>query len=314
MRQPITVSLVMLPYLPAEIPDRLDSVLSKMSVLVDQAAAIGADLVAFPEMCNTWGAADPWQSESLDGRTLSAMAKKARQRSVYILCPMLTLIDGVCHNSAVLIDRSGALLGYYHKNFPTHMELDHGVLPGTQTPVFETDRGRIGMAICFDLNYWEVGSSLCAGKAELVIWPSMWKGARMLTRWAVEFNFAMGAVSADEAMFVDLAGREINSAARAALEPLQAAPLHTTTIDLDKRVIHHDYNLERLPALFQKYGPLAAFVEHIPQECLVIFNSLIAGKSSDELIVEFGLEPMRDYLARARRDRRLVLEGKYVSN
>jgi predicted amidohydrolase len=40
--------------------------------------------------------------------------------------------------------------------------MDHGIIPGTETPVFGTDLGQVGLSICFDLNYWEVGSGLCA--------------------------------------------------------------------------------------------------------------------------------------------------------
>ena len=65
-------------------------------------------------------------------------------------------------NSAVLIDPAGAILGVYHKNFPTLDEMAAGTRPCTETPVFETDFGRLGLCICFDLNYWEVGSGLCA--------------------------------------------------------------------------------------------------------------------------------------------------------
>ena len=311
MSRNMTLSLAMLPY-QQPVPDSARQTLARMEELVDRAADAGADLVAFPEMCTTWGSLDPWQFEALDGPSFAAMARKARQREVYIVCPLLTLEEGRRYNTALLIDRGGRLAGYYHKVFPTHMELDEGILPGQETPVFETDLGRVGLSICFDLNYWEVGSGLCANRAELVVWASMWRGARMLTRWAIEFGFAMGAVSTGEAMVVDLVGREIQSQQRAALDPMGAAPLLTVDLDLDRRVLHHDYNLERLPALFSQYGEGAAFVEHISQECLVVFGSQLAGKSSDDLIREFGLEPMRDYLARARRDRKLALEGKYL--
>ena len=37
------------------------------------------------------------------------------------------------------------------------------------------------------------------------------------------------------------------------------------------------------------------------------------GVSSDELIREFGLETMRDYFARARRDRQRALQGTYLA-
>ena len=311
MTRMMTVSLAMLPYLPPEEPDRLQKTLDRMGVLIDQAAELGSDLVAFPEMCTTDGAANPWQFEPLDGPSLAAAAQKARQRGIYVVCPLLTLEDGLRYNSAVLLGRDGKLAGHYHKVFPTHGELDQGILPGTETPVFETDRGRLGLAICFDLNYWEVGAGLCAAGAELVLWPSMWEGARHLTRWAIEFGFAMGAVYTQHAMFVDLVGRALASLKRASADRTGSAPLLSATLDLDRRLLHHDFNLERLPALFQKYGATAAYAEHISQECLLVFGSRLPNKTSDELIAEFGLEPMRDYLARALRDRKLVLEGKY---
>ena len=70
-------------------------------------------------------------------------------------------------NSVVLIGRDGEIKGVYHKNSPTHGELDIGIIPGTDTPVFETDFGRLGLCICFDFNYWEVGAELCENKSEL---------------------------------------------------------------------------------------------------------------------------------------------------
>jgi hypothetical protein len=57
---------------------------------------------------------------------------------------------------------------------------------------------------------------------------------------------------------------------------------------------------------------MAAEVEHLGHECLVIFNSLLSDCSTDALIAEFGLEHMRDYTARARHDRQLALEGTYL--
>ena len=308
MSREMTISLAMSPDLPPG-AGRAQRVLARMEDLVDRAADAGADLVAFPEMCTTWGDENPWQFEAPDGPTFAAMARKARQREVYIVCPLLTLEDGRRYNTALFIDRGGRLAGRYHKVFPTHTDMEAGITPGQETPVFETDLGRVGLSICFDLNYWEVGSGLCANRAEVVIWASMWRGARMLTRWAIEFGFAMGAVSANEAMMVDLVGRELAWQQRPLLERVGAAPLLTVTLNLDRRVLHHDYNLERLSALFRRYGEGAAFVEHLSQECLVVFGSQLPDKSSDDLIREFGLEPMRDYLARVRRDRKLALEG-----
>lgn len=312
MSRNATISLVSFPVrLPADEPDRLAKTLRQMAEYVDQAAAVKSDLVAFPEICNTWGAANHWTFESLDGPTITALSKKAKERGIWVVCPMFTLDGDKRRNSSVLIGRSGKIAGVYHKNVPTHGELDCGIIPGTETPVFETDFGRIGLSICFDLNYWEVGAGFCANKAELVIWSSMWAGERMLTRWAIEFGFFMGAAYFERSTFVDLIGREIASVGRSTSDATGASPLVTATLDLDRRLLHHDFNVERMKQLFAKHGPAAGHVEWIPEECLLVFGSQLPGVSSDELIREFDLEPMRDYLARTRRDRQRALRGTY---
>jgi hypothetical protein len=80
---------------------------------------------------------------------------------------------------------------------------------------------------------------------------------------------------------------------------------------MDRRLLHHDGNVKRLRPLYKKYGTTAAYAEWLAHECLLIFGSQLPDVSSDELIEEFGLETMRDYLARVRRDRRLALRGLY---
>ena len=81
----------------------------------------------------------------------------------------------------------------------------------------------------------------------------------------------------------------------------------TARIDLDRRLLHPDYNLENLKALFARYGPTAAFTQWLKKDCHLVFGSQVPGLSSDQLIEEFGLETMRDYLARVRRDRKAAL-------
>ncbi len=312
MNRKLNLSLAMLPYLPADAPKRLERTRENILALIDQAAATGVDLVAFPEMCTTDGSNNLWQFEPLDGPTLSAISEQARRRQIYVVCPLLTLEDGRRYNSSVLVGRDGEQVGCYHKVYPTHWEMDQGILPGTETPVFETDFGRVGLSICFDIDFWEVGSGLGANQAELVIWSSTWEGARQLSRWPLEFGFYMGAVCTHHATAIDLVGRPLASQARATLDRVGQAPLLNVTIDLEQRLLHHDFNLDLLPALFQKYGPTAATIEHLSNECLLVFNSNLPDRSSDDLIAEFGLERMGDFMASVRRDRRLVLEGRYT--
>jgi predicted amidohydrolase len=313
--RPATISMVNFPYLPADEPDRLNKTLKLMGKFVDQAGQIKSDLVAFPEICNYLGTDDDktWEGEPLDGPTVSAIAAKARENSIYVVCPLVTQESGKQYNSSVLIGRDGKMVGIYHKNFPVHAELDRGITPGTETPVFETDFGRVGLSICFDINYWEVGAGLCAQKPELVIWSSMWEGDRMLTKWAIEFGFYMGACYAGRSSVVDVIGRRIISLSNNVhgLTDGSSSPLVTATIDMDRRLLHHDANLQRLEAVYEKYGSNSISAEWIRNECLLVIGSQLPNVTTDQLIDEFGMETMRDYLARARRDRKRALAGDY---
>src|SRR5690606_6188012 len=76
----------------------------------------------------------------------------------------------------------------YRKMFPTDYEMEAGILPGDSTPAFETPFGRIGMAICFDLNFREVIEGLVDSGAEIVFFVSAYEGGRQLQRWALDYN------------------------------------------------------------------------------------------------------------------------------
>lgn len=314
MARPVTISLVSFRTFPPDERDRLTKTIQRMADCVDEAAQRNSALVAFPETCPYLASGPTWATaEPLDGPTLSAMRGKAAEHGMYVVCPLVTDHDGVIHNSSVLIDRDGKIAGIYHKNFPTHEELDVGIIPGTETPVFETDFGRLGLCICFDLFYWEVGSGLGAGKAELVIWSSMPPGGRLLGRWPTEFGFHLGAVCANRATFVDVAGREILMMRGNISDATEGAvpPLTTATLDLDRRLLCHDYNLKRIKDVCAKYGSSNIFAEWLRAECLVVFGSLTPDVSTDELIEEFGMETLPDYLARARVSRKKAIEGTY---
>jgi hypothetical protein len=316
MARPVTISLVSLPTYPPDEPDRLAKTLRRMESFVDEAARRQSALVAFPETCNTLHSGPTWaEAEAPDGPTLSAMRGKAVEHGIYVVCPLILEEHGTRQNSAVLIGRDGEMAGVYRKNFLTHEELDEGIIPGTETPVFETDFGKLGLAICFDIFFLEVGAGLAAEGAELVLWPSMPPGGRLLCRWPTEFGFHLGAITSNRSTFVDVAGREIEMRRGSVYGATGGGmpPLTTATLDLDHRLLCHDYNLARIQEVCEKYGSHNLHVEWIQAECLVIFGSLMPDISTDELIEAFGIETMRDYIARARRSRKQALRGTYLT-
>src|SRR5262249_25227740 len=126
--------------------------------LVERAARMGADLVAFPELYPQLALKDMFHhAEPSEAGTLDSVRDLARRYKLLVVWPRLEYdADRGIRNTAILVDRSGDVLGRYDKMFPTPGEIEKGVIPGTEAPVFETDFGRVGMLICFDLNFREV--------------------------------------------------------------------------------------------------------------------------------------------------------------
>jgi hypothetical protein len=83
-------------------------------------------------------------------------------------------------NAAAVLDRTGALAGIYRKvhavSVGDPVQLEGGVLPGHDFPVFDLDFGRVGIQICFDMAYDDGWDTLADKGAELVLWPSQSPG------------------------------------------------------------------------------------------------------------------------------------------
>jgi predicted amidohydrolase len=85
------------------------------------------------------------------------------------------------YNTAVLIARDGSLAGRYHKMSLPDEEIEGGITPGSDTPVFDTDFGRVGLFICWDSSYPEVARALAARGAEVLFLP-IWGGVEQLVQ------------------------------------------------------------------------------------------------------------------------------------
>ena len=65
----------------------------------------------------------------------------------------------------------GGVAGKYHKVHLPNQEVEGGITPGNSYPVFDTDFGRIGMMICYDVHYAETARALAAQGAEIIFLP-----------------------------------------------------------------------------------------------------------------------------------------------
>ncbi len=156
---------------------------------LQQAAAQGTDLIAFPEMFMARpqvGVPLTSVAESLDGPFVSALSAIAAQYGVAVICGLWETVQGEADRAAnvvVAIGPDGALLARYNK---VHLfdalsvrESDLMLGGDTPPPLFCLNEVHVGMAICYDLRFPELFRDLALRGADAVIIPSAWYAGPM---------------------------------------------------------------------------------------------------------------------------------------
>src|SRR6185437_9657061 len=75
------------------------------------------------------------------------------------------------YNDAALLGPTGELIGKYRKAALPRAEIEAGLTPGTDYPVFDTALGRIGLMVCYDGFFPEVARQLSRNGAEIIAFP-----------------------------------------------------------------------------------------------------------------------------------------------
>jgi predicted amidohydrolase len=170
--------------------------------LLGTAVAQGADLIVTTETINqVVNFSDPRYrqvelAERLDGPLMARFCAFARQHRVHVVAGLLTRREESLYNSAVLFDCGGRIAGVFDK---VHLPVGEvGVTAGSTYPVFETDFGRIGMLVCWDMQFPEAARALALAGAELIAcptwgWQKLYGCARALEN-AVTVAAAIGIV------------------------------------------------------------------------------------------------------------------------
>jgi len=151
--------------------------------LVEEAARREADVVTLGEGITIVGNGLTYveAAESVPGPTTRFLGVLAKRHQMWIAAGLYEREGPRVYNTAVLIGRDGTLAGRYRKMSLPDEEIEGGITPGSDSPVFETDFGRVGMMICWDSSYPEVARRLAARGAEVILMP-IWGGEETLVK------------------------------------------------------------------------------------------------------------------------------------
>ncbi len=253
----------------------------------------GLDLAVFPEnsLNPREGKTPADRAIPLDEATRTALGNMARQHNTYLVVSFNLLEnDGRVFNVATLFDRQGEIAGIYRKVFcvadPGGETVERGKIPGSELPVFETDFGKVAMAICYDMGFDELWESYAASGAEIIAWPSMSPQTVMPRLYARRFGFfIVSSTPRNNASIFDPLG-EISA-------QVTTEGFVTHEIDLDHRLIHWQPALGNGMGLETKFGP-AIGMRYDPQEDYGMVWSDVPGTSIDLLLEQAGLQTDQD--------------------
>jgi len=260
---------------------------------VDEEAAKGCDLIVLPEIWSGDGV------EALDGPSIRAMSALAAKHSTYLSCPIYRLDAERRFNTAVLIDRKGAIAGMYDKAYPywDEFNLKPACEVGRTVPVFETDFGKVGLATCFDANFPPVWEALAQQGAELVVWSSAYSAGISLQAHAINYQYyILSSTLTRDCLVYDITGVLLLDKSSPDMNVARI------TLDLDRCIFHQNFNWEKKDKLLKEHADDIFIEKWMEREQWYVIRARRPGVSARELTRQYGMEDLRSYKLRSLRE------------
>ncbi len=157
--------------------------LRRAVALAGKAARRGARIICTQELfrsqyfCQAERHANFALAETIPGPTTRAFQAVARKHGVVIVASVFERrAAGLYHNTAVVIDADGRLLGRYRKMHipedPLYYEKFYFTPGDTGFHAWDTRHGRIGVLICWDQWYPEAARLTALQGADLILYPT----------------------------------------------------------------------------------------------------------------------------------------------
>ena len=160
-----------------------DENLKRAAQFVSDAARQGAQVVCLPELfktqyfCQREDAALFDLAETIPGPSTEVLCRVAQEAKVALIVSLFEKRAlGVYHNTAVMIDSDGKILGLYRKmhipDDPLYYEKFYFTPGDLGFKAFDTHFGRIGTLVCWDQWYPEGARLTALQGAEVLFYPT----------------------------------------------------------------------------------------------------------------------------------------------
>ena len=150
---------------------------------IREAASKGAQIICLPELflstyfCQTEDPQHFSLAESIPGPTSNSLVILAKELEIVLIVPLFEKrTEGIYHNSAIIIDADGSLVGTYRKmhipDDPCFYEKYYFTPGDNGFKSFSTRYGKIGVLICWDQWFPEAARLTALSGAQFLFYPT----------------------------------------------------------------------------------------------------------------------------------------------
>lgn len=178
-----------------KVEDNKEKNITRALDYIKKASEKGTDICVFPEMFNC-----PYENEKFpiyaetveEGTTIKEMAKAAKEHSLYLIAGTIPERSGNnLYNSSFIFDRTGTIIGHHRKVHLFDIDIPGKVRfkesdtleSGNEVTIIDTEFGKIGIAICYDIRFAEFMKLMTFKGAQIVFVPAAFNTTTGSAHW-----------------------------------------------------------------------------------------------------------------------------------
>lgn len=166
---------------------------------IEDAAKNGADLIMLPEMfsCPYETQQFPIYAEEDGGSTWKILSDSAKANHIYLIAGSIAeRYDDRTYNTSYVFDRDGSQIAKHRKMHLFDIDIKNGqyfkesdtLSAGNEVTCFDTEFGRFGLMICFDIRFTELSRLMALDGAVAVFVPAAFNMTTGPAHWQLLFR------------------------------------------------------------------------------------------------------------------------------
>lgn len=174
--------------------------ISKAISMINEAASHNSNFVVLPEMFNCPYSNDKfveYAENEKTSHTLDSISKLAKKHEIYILAGSIPeKEDSKIYNTSYLFDEKGNIIAKHRKMHLFDVDVEGGIYfkesdtltPGNEFTVCETDFGKIGIGICYDVRFPQLAQINVGKGANILFYPGAFNMTTGPAHWELLFR------------------------------------------------------------------------------------------------------------------------------